>query len=588
MCIYYFFLGDDRGKQMSLKQMWDLEVFFPGGANSKEAHACLEKISSQIKQATDASLLKTLQLSQEISFSLREIESFACCHQASDVKNTAAISLQDKIAKLQSSYETLLKKTDKQLAALSNDDFNALTISLPDCAFYLKERRNLAKEQLSPKEEKIIDMLSISGYQANTNLFATLIGEMEIPFGSKKLSFSQVENKLSDGDASIRNKAFISLQKAFREKENLFAQILNNIAGFRLQRDALYPKEILHEPLQINRLEEQTLNSMWEAVTKIKKPLIKYLEKRASMLGKSKLSWQDLEAPLFSHQKKISYEDASAQIIELFTKTSPQMGAYAKNVLHDRWIDAEDRSSKSPGGFCTYFPHKKQSRIFMTYCGTQTNVSTLAHELGHGFHNEAMKDLPAFAQVVPMTLAETASTFAELLISEGSIENASSKEEKLTLLDDQIMRSVAFCMNLHARYIFELNFYEERKKGFVSAEILSTLMEEAQKKAYCNTLEEYHPLFWAAKMHFYLTDVPFYNFSYTFGFLFSSGMYQFGKESTNFEEKYIALLRDTGSATVENLARKHLGVDLSQTKFWEDAFKPIEKQIDLFFSLIDK
>ncbi len=568
--------------------MWDLEVFFPGGANSKEAIAYLEKISSQIVQATNEPLTKTLELLQEISFSLREIESFACCHQASDVKNTAAILLQDKIAKLQSSYETLLKKTDQQLLALSNDDFNSITTALPDCCFYLKERRKLAKEQLSPKEEKIIDMLSISGYQANTNLFATLIGEMEISFDGKQLSFSQIENKMSDSDSSVRKKAFHSLQKAFKEKENLFAQILNNIAGFRLQRDALYPKEILHEPLQINRLEKQTLDSMWEAVSSVKKPLIKYLEKRASILGKSKLSWQDLEAPLFSHQKKIAYEDASKLIIDLFTKVSPQMGTFAKDVLHDRWIDAEDRNSKSPGGFCTYFPHKKQSRIFMTYSGTQTNVSTLAHELGHGFHNEAMKNLPAFAQVVPMTLAETASTFAELLISEGSIEKASTKEEKLTLLDDQIMRSVAFCMNLHARFIFELNFYEERKKGFVSSERLSSLMEDAQRQAYCNTLEDYHPLFWAAKMHFYFTDVPFYNFSYTFGFLFSSGIYQFGKNTTNFEEKYIALLKDTGSATVEELAHKHLGVDLSQTEFWKNAFKPIEKQIDLFFRLVDK
>lgn len=214
----------------------------------------------------------------------------------------------------------------------------------------------------------------------------------------------------------------------------------------------------------------------------------------------------------------------------------------------------------------------KETRIFMTYAGTASNVSTLAHELGHGYHQHVMDDMEILNQNYAMNVAETASTFAELIVSDALIKEAKDEEAQIALLEEKIQNSIAFFMNIHARFLFETRFYEKRKEGLLSSSDLSELMEEAQREAYCDALGTYHPTFWASKLHFYITDVPFYNFPYTFGYMFSMGIYaQAQKEGSDFAEKYDALLRDTGRMTVEELAEKHLGTDVTKPAFWQGA-----------------
>jgi oligoendopeptidase F len=185
-----------------------------------------------------------------------------------------------------------------------------------------------------------------------------------------------------------------------------------------------------------------------------------------------------------------------------------------------------------------------------------------------------------------MNVAETASTFAEMIVANAALRQTNTKEQKLVLLEDKLQRSVAFYMNIHARFLFETRFYEERKKGTVPADRLNELMVEAQKEAYCDALGDYAPYFWASKLHFYITSVPFYNFPYTFGYLFSLGIYARAiKEGAKFEEKYIALLKDTASMTVEDLAEKHLDVDLTKREFWEDAIELSIKDAEEFIRI---
>jgi pepF/M3 family oligoendopeptidase len=348
---------------------------------------------------------------------------------------------------------------------------------------------------------------------------------------------------------------------------------LNHLAGFRLK---LYEKrgwdEILKEPLAINRMSEETLNVMWDVIVKNKPVFVEYLNRKAKLLGTERLSWVDVEAPVGSSSQTISYDEGARMIEEQFRKFSPKMADFAVKAFENRWIEAEDRPGKRPGGFCTSLTVSKETRIFMTYAGTASNVSTLAHELGHGYHQFVMDDLPAMSQDYAMNVAETASTFAEMILSDSAVKEAKNEDEKLALLEDKIQRSVAFFMNVHARFLFETRFYAKRKEGLVSVEELNELMVTAQKEAFCDALSEYHPHFWAAKLHFYITEVPFYNFPYTFGYLFSAGIYaQAQEEGAAFEQRYIDLLRDTGRMTVEELAQKHLGVDLTKPDFWQKA-----------------
>ena len=199
-----------------------------------------------------------------------------------------------------------------------------------------------------------------------------------------------------------------------------------------------------------------------------------------------------------------------------------------------------------------------------------------------------MTDLPVMAQQYAMNVAETASTFAESIVSDASIRQAPTEERRIALLEDKIQRAVAFFMDIHARFLFEIRFYEERKKGLVSPDRLKELMLEAEKEAFCDGLEEYHPHFWASKLHFYITGVPFYNFPYTFGYLFSTGLYGRAlQEGSAFAEKYVDLLRDTGRMTVEDLAQKHLGVDLTRPDFWQEAVNLVKADIDQFLKLTE-
>jgi len=249
-----------------------------------------------------------------------------------------------------------------------------------------------------------------------------------------------------------------------------------------------------------------------------------------------------------------------------------------------------DRAGKAAGGFCTGFPIVKQSRIFMTYTGTFSGLSTLAHELGHAYHSWVLKDKPIFASRYPMTLAETASTFNELRVKDAALELAKSPQEKLMLLDQKLQDGYGMFCNLQARFLFDKAFYKERQDGVVGRKRLDELMLQAQKKAYANTLDDsgYHKLFWASKLHFYLTGQPFYNFPYTFGFLFAMGIYERAlKEGPAFAESYRNLLADTGSMMAEDVAKKHLGVDLTKQKYWAEAVSRVISDIDPFVELAE-
>lgn len=305
-----------------------------------------------------------------------------------------------------------------------------------------------------------------------------------------------------------------------------------------------------------------------------------------------KLGWQDVDAPVAFGEMEppsFTYDEACDFIIENFATFGAEISAFAKHALENRWVEAEDRPNKRPGGYCTGLPEFEESRIFMTFTGSPSDASTLAHELGHAFHSHVMRDLPTLNRRYAMNVAETASTFAETIIGNATVAKAKTKEEKITLLNAKMGNAVAMFLNIHARFLFEDKLYEERSKGIVSEQRLNELMVNAQKEAYCDSLSSYHPHFWCSKLHFFIDDVPFYNFPYTFGFLFSLGIYAESlKNPEGFERKYIALLRDTGSMKVEDLAMKHLGVDLTKPGFWEAGIKLMESDAVEFIQLTNE
>ncbi|MDU2241657.1 MAG: M3 family oligoendopeptidase, partial [Paenibacillus sp.] len=419
-----------------------------------------------------------------------------------------------------------------------------------------------------------------------------IVAKVAVPFEEangevKTLSVGQAANKLDDPDRNVRERVFASWEEAWTKSEDYCADTLNRLAGFRLK---LYEKrgweDVLKEPLAINRMSKATLDAMWQVIVENKPKFVAYLERKAKLLGVEKLSWTDVDSPLGQAAGKITYEQAAEDIVQQFGHFSPKLAEFATMAFNKRWIEAEDRPGKRPGGFCTSLPKSKQTRIFMTFGGTVSNVYTLAHELGHAYHQYVMEELPIFNQDYAMNVAETASTFAEMILADAFVKNAANDQEKIVLLADKVQNSVAFYMNIHARFLFETRFYEKRRQGVLDASELSELMEEAQREAFQEALGSYHPHFWASKLHFYITDVPFYNFPYTFGYMFSTGLYALAqREGQGFAAKYDALLRDTGRMTVEELAAKHLGVDLTKPDFWREAMAVNVADVDAFLEL---
>ncbi|TCP24516.1 pepF/M3 family oligoendopeptidase [Scopulibacillus darangshiensis] len=594
-----------------LNQTWDLDVVFKGGSESESLDRFLVDLESDLQgywqhlkktsapQTIDEALnwKENIHKIQDFSKRIVEAGAYIGCLNAQDVKDQHAKTLNGTIQTLGAQFESCSTLLDNQMDNIPQAVWEELLKDdeLKNIQFPLNESRDKAKEKLSAEQEQLVNALSIDGYHGWGELYDTIVGNMSIPFthpekGESNLSVGQLDNLLTDSDRNVRKSAFAAWETAWHNQSDFCSSALNHLSGFRLN---LYQQrswdKVLKEPLAYNRMTDETLAVMWDVITSCKPTFVKFLERKAELLGLEKLSWFDVEAPLESASTKVTYEESCEFIIDHFKKFNPQMAEFAAHAIENRWIEAEDRFGKRPGGFCTSFPIAEESRIFMTFSGTPDNTSTLAHELGHAYHQHVMNDLPNMAQHYAMNVAETASTFAEMIVSDAAKSSAATTEEHLAFLEDKVQRSIAFFMNIHARFLFETRFYEERKKGLVTSDRLDEIMLEAQKEAYCDALDTYHPAFWQSKLHFYITDVPFYNFPYTFGYLFSTGIYVKAlEEGPSFAKKYDALLRDTGSMTVEDLAKKHLDVDLTQPDFWRSAIGYCVKDAREFLSLTEK
>ncbi|WP_039043196.1 M3 family oligoendopeptidase [Sporosarcina sp. ZBG7A] len=599
---------------MKYNGTWDLESIFKGGTNSEDVQTKLESVKEDIVRyadqlkawnsdpGNDASTLQNILKQQEvIGKGLGQVGTFINMWHDAFMDDEHASVVKGQVMELYSEIQQLSTIFTKKLVAISDDQWSKLLKDdvLKEISFSLDEIREQGKRLLSEDEEKLIAKLNKDGIAAWSDLYNTVGSIMTVPFTDKDgkttdLSIGQAMNKMyADPDSDVRAELFEDWEKVWSKNGLVFADILNHLAGYRLTlQDAHGRKGHLEEPLEYNRMTEETLRAMWSAVDAQKQTFLDYLAQKANLLGMDKLGWQDVDAPVAMGETKptrFTYDEACDFIIEHFTSFGPKLTDFTKHALENRWVEAEDRSNKRPGGYCTSLPEFEESRIFMTFTGSPSDTSTLAHELGHAFHSHVMKDLPELNQGYAMNVAETASTFAETIIADATVKNATTDEEKVSLLANKLEGATAMFLNIRARFLFEDNFYAERAKGIVSEKRLNELMVEAQKEAFGDTLSSYHPHFWAAKLHFFIDSVPFYNFPYTFGYLFSLGIYaEYLKHPEGFEEKYIALLRDTGSMKVEDLAKKHLGVDVTKEDFWAAGIELVGRDVEEFVELTNK
>lgn len=592
---------------------WDLSPFFPA-PETEEFRQRLDQFRGELTQlagrsdslpalASDVNTVQTweafLKQFEQIETVFGDLRAFMGCWAAGDAENKLYQKYEAALSALGPHRDRILTNVDFALQATSAQTL-AATLSesayLAKIAYYLEHRRRQSQLRLPRDQETLASDLGVDGVHAWGRLYDRISGALRVQVieKGKMVQKSPGQVLFDSPQRTVRENNFYAADAAWASIADTCADALNHISGTRLTiYRRLGLQDHLVAPLRYNRMSRETLTSMWDTITKSKHCLLDYFKAKAKLLGQERLAWYDQMAPLpgipgNATDEKISYDQACHWIIESFNDFSPDFGQFAAMSLKERWIEAEDRSGKRQGGFCTGFVGAKQSRIFMTYTQSADSMSTLAHELGHAYHSWVLRDEPIFLGDYPMNLAETASTFAEAVLAEQRYQRAKTDYERLALLDGLLGDAVAFLMNIHARFLFEDQFHKERADGELSTSRFCELMTSAQKTAYLDafTKDGWNPHFWASKLHFYITELPFYNFPYTFGYLLSQGLYAIGRDvGPQFAEQYQRLLIATGCKDAEDAVQSTLGYDLRGPEFWQKSLDLIASRVQQFVAL---
>jgi pepF/M3 family oligoendopeptidase len=345
--------------------------------------------------------------------------------------------------------------------------------------------------------------------------------------------------------------------------------------------------DALHEPIDQARIDRDTLEAMLGAMHDSFPMFRRYFRAKARLLGKETMAWWDLFAPVGKSEKRYTYAEARDFILVNFRTFSDRLASFTQRAFDHNWIDAEPRNGKRGGAFCMRVPAVDESRILCNFDGSLGQVSTLAHELGHAYHNECQVGKTVLQRTTPMTLAETASIFNETIIVDALLAETADPDEELSILEEFLGGAAQVIVDIYSRYLFEKEVFERRAGAELSADDFCEIMVRAQKETYGNGLDQdtLHPYMWAWKPHYYRGGLSFYNFPYAFGLLFGLGLYAIYQErGAAFLPEYDELLRSTGEGTAADLAAR-FGLDIRQRAFWENSLEIIGRRIERYEEL---
>ena len=556
-------------------------------------------------EATDAvaEAHTIFRLAEQAKRLVYDVHSYAECRLSVDSQHADAQRLQ---GRLQAVWKRLANVQEPLLQFLARvpDDVVEAYLAAPDVEpsrFSVRHLRQRRDALLPLAHEKLVNNLSQDGIHAWGRLYDQLAGTLTCAVstddGKQTMGLAQASGMLLDADEQLRKSAWQGIGTAWDAHAESCAAAINAIAGWRLEmcRQRAKPNRPVHfldEPLHQNRITKATLETVLQ-VAREGMPLAQRAARlQAKAYGKSLYAPWDQRAPAPAAaggtDEPLPYAEAVELVADSYGSVHPSMGEFVRMMADKHWIEGTVAPHKRPGAYCTGFLKSRTPRVFMTYMGGSNDVIVLAHELGHAFHSWVMRDLPLSQHSYGMSLAETASTFGESVVRDALVERAETPAARLKIVWEEAAALVGFILNIPTRFEFERNFYEARAERPLQTAELKEMMNAAWQHWYGDCLAEPDPLFWASKLHYYISGQSFYNFPYLFGYLFSLGIYArrktFGAE---FFDRYQALLLDTGRMTAEELAAKHLDVDLTQPEFWRDTLAMLETRIDVFERLVE-
>ena len=582
-----------------MNEVWNLNVIYEGFEDPQyEKDLTLLKEKAAAYAAATGCLAETepleglrscITLEEEVTRLANKLAEYAMLRQSADARDAQAGSQIGRImavisglAAPQAAFKDWASKLPNLMELVCADEM------LKEYTFLFENLSKSSRYLLSGQAEAVMAKMQLSGGNAWSDLHGYITSTVPVTYRGQTINLSAVRNLAYDPDPQVRKDAYEAEIACYDRIKDAAAFALNSIKLETLSDCELrgYASP-LARTLEHSNMEAATLEAMLGAMDEYSPKFWQYLKAKGKALGhENGLPWYDLFAPMGASSTKFTTQESRDFLVAQFEGFNPDEAKMIADAFDQEWIDFFPREGKAGGAFCAGVEAIGQSRILTNFDGAFGDVVTLAHELGHAWHNECIKDHRVLNHDYSMPLAETASTFNECVVMASAIKKAADDQEKLALIESQLQDATQIICDIYSRFRFEKSVFEKRPEEFMHADTLCGLMLDAQKASYGDGLdpETLHPYMWVCKGHYY--GPTFYNFPYAFGGLFARGLYaQYEKEGQSFIPKYTKLLHTTPVATAENVA-KVADIDLTDKDFWRGALQTIADQIDLFCELV--
>ncbi|HEY0752924.1 MAG TPA: M3 family oligoendopeptidase [Ktedonobacteraceae bacterium] len=591
---------------------WDMTVVYPGLDSPEFDQGCAhfaQEVANLVQlfdnhniqaQATQELSDETVQTFEAITTRLNEVleetstlGAYLACFVTTNTQDTLAQARYSEFQQQAVKLSLLGTRYAAWIGSLDVSELLARSQLASEHAYLLHKSSEQARHLMSPAEEELASELELSSGASWEKLHSDITSQLLVPVElhgeQQEMPMSMVRNFAYDPDREVRRSAYEAELAGWKKVVVPLAAAMNGIKG---QVNTISRRRGWETPLDSSlfdaNIDRETLEAMLTAARESLVDFRRYLRAKARVLGLEQLAWYDIFAPVGKEKQVWEFAEARAFIVDKFGNYSSKLSDFAARAFRENWIDAEPRAGKVDGAYCTPL-RKDESRVFANFKPSFNGVSTLAHELGHGYHNLNLAQRTTLQKETPMTLAETASIFCETIITHAALAKADT-EEQIAILESSLQSSCQVVVDILSRFLFENRAFENRKQRELSIDEFNTLMMEAQKETYGEGLDEtqLHPYMWAMKPHYYSTHFSFYNYPYMFGLLFGLGLYaRYQQDPASFKIGYDDLLSSTGLGDAATLATR-FGIDIRSTAFWRASLDIVRKDIDLFEELTHK
>ena len=556
---------------------WDLESIYPS-VTSPEFQADIDSIykkAEELKEKSadkNQSILSILSLYDELSDIVENVGSYVYTSFSVNTTDSDILSAMGKAEKAGTAASDASTVMVHYLSKRT-DEFS--DPSLEPYALFLKEVKTEAEHMMSLEEEALANEM----LQVSASAWSRLQESVTASISDGDKTLTQLRGLAMDKDRNVRKDAYEREVKILADNKTAIAAALNGVKGTALLLEKRRGwKDPLDRSCNTARISRKTLDALISALEEALPIFRDYLKTKAKLIGLEQLEWYDMFAPVGDASMSFTFEEAKALIIDAYSSFSPEVGAFIKNALDSHWVDPEAHEGKIGGAYDIFFPKRKESRVMMNWEGTYDSVSTLAHELGHAYHDSVVKNYPASQRSYPMTLAETASIFGETVIFQEVLKKA-DKDQQLSLIEAYVQGACQVCVDILSRFYFERSAFEARKEGEVTADDYSKMMLKAQEDTYGDGLGIKHQYMWAVKGHYYSEGFSFYNYPYAFGQLFALGLFASKDSVPDFPKHYKEVLSMTGRFEAKEVAAA-AGCDIESKEFWMKGISVIQGYIE--------